>query len=115
MEAVPVNLTLGLLPLGEATGKLTGAQRAWVKLLRFKTETDVVELGRRVGLTPGRIREQQDAVVTYARALTDHHGAGATIKDLASHPGEALMRVWTFEGVREALAPRTPGVDDAVG
>ena len=75
----------------------------------------MVELEDHVELTPGRVREQQDVVAAHAGTLANRHSAAAALEDLAAHLGEVFVQVGTLGEVREALSPRTPGVDDAVG
>ena len=74
----------------------------------------MVELEHHVEFAAGRIREEQDVVAAHAGALPDRHGAAALIEDLTSHLGEVFVQMRAFGEVREALAPRAPGVDDAV-
>jgi len=115
VEAVPANASLGFLPGAQAVGELAGTQRAGVELSRFEAEVYVVELEHHVELTPGRVRKKQDVVAAHARSFADRHGSGAPREDLAAHLGEVFMQVGPFGEVREALAPRAPGVNDAVG
>ena len=86
-----------------------------MELPRFEAEVYVVELEHHVELASGRVREQQDVVAAHARSFADRHGSGAPREDLAAHLGEVFMQVGPFGEVREALAPRAPGVNDAVG